>query len=45
MFKGVPIGYTHLESIIEEAKKFNKYLLELQKGITADQKKSRQGEY
>jgi hypothetical protein len=44
MFKGVPMGYAHLESVIGEAKKFDKYLLELQKGWTADQKKSRQGE-
>ncbi|KAH7333350.1 ATPase [Rhexocercosporidium sp. MPI-PUGE-AT-0058] len=44
MFKGVPMGYEHLESVIEEAKKFNKYLLELQKGMTSDQKKNRQGE-
>jgi hypothetical protein len=44
MFKGVPMGYEHLQSVIEESKKFNKYLLELQKGMTADQKKNRQGE-
>jgi hypothetical protein len=44
MFKRVPMGYKHLESVIEEAKKFNKYLLDLQKGMTADQKKNRQGE-
>lgn len=44
MFKKVPMGYEHLESVIDEAEKFNKYLLELQKGMTADQKKNRQGE-
>lgn len=37
MFRKEPMGYEHLRVVIEEAKKFDAYLLELNKGFTSDQ--------
>jgi hypothetical protein len=44
MFQKKPMGYKHLESVIEEAKKFDTYLVDLRKGFTADEIKKHGGE-
>jgi hypothetical protein len=37
MFRRQPMGYDHLRIVIAEAEKFEKYLLELNKGFTRDE--------
>jgi hypothetical protein len=37
MFRGQPMGYEHIRLVIKEAKKFNTYLEELNKGFSLDQ--------
>ena len=36
MFQKKPMGYAHLCTVIEEAKKFETYLLNLRNGMTDD---------
>ena len=44
MFRKQQMGYEHLQVVIEEAKKFDKYLLELNQGVTRDQIMEASGE-
>jgi hypothetical protein len=44
LFQKKPLGFTHLESVINEAKKFDVYLTELRKGFTVDYIKKDKGE-
>lgn len=37
MFREEPMGYEHIRVVIEEAKKFNAYLEDLNKGFSSDQ--------
>ena len=37
MFRKEPMGYKHIQIVIEEAKKFDKYLKDLNQGFTTDQ--------
>jgi hypothetical protein len=44
MFRREPMGYNHLRIVIAEAEKFEKYLLDLNKGFTRDELMEDRGE-
>ncbi|KAK1841510.1 AAA family ATPase [Colletotrichum chrysophilum] len=44
VYKGKPLGYQHINSVIKEATKFDEYLREISKGYTADDIRRGRGE-
>ncbi|ETS79874.1 hypothetical protein PFICI_07403 [Pestalotiopsis fici W106-1] len=44
MFRRVPMGYEHLQTVIGEANKFQQYIKDLNQGFTADQLSNERGE-
>lgn len=43
-YRDEPLGYNHLQSVIAEAEKFDRYLTELHEGFTADERQNDKGE-